>query len=487
LSQNDLKQLPFSEEAEKAVIGAMLIDSSAIGEVILELSESSFFIDKHRFIFATLSHLSNASISIDYVSVIDHLNSKGLLDRVKKEYIVELGDFVPSSANVMHYARIVKEKELARSLINTCNALISDAYSETEEVKTLLDKAETSIFSIAENNQTKSYEIIKPILFRAMDHLENLHRSGSDITGVSTGFKDLDKLTAGWQNSDLIILAGRPSMGKTAAVLNFARNAAFAFLKEAKEEQKKREGTPDTSAVEPKSVAFFSLEMGADQLVQRLLTMESMIDGSKIRTGNLAQEDWVKLSNSVGGLSDLPLYIDDSPGLNVVELRAKARRLKAEKNMQFLIVDYLQLMSGGGREESRQQEISAISRNLKLLAKELNIPIIALSQLSRAVESRTDKRPQLSDLRESGSIEQDADIVGFVHRPEYYRIDQFPDDGTAFAGMSTEGMAEIIIGKQRNGALGDVRLRFLKNFGRFVETDLVHSPETHVPVNDPGF
>ena len=482
---NDLKQMPTAHEAEKAVLGAMFIDKKVINDVLIALTEQSFDHPENRDVFRAMSRIDERNESIDYISVINELEA--INATVGKEYLIELGNFVPSSANVQYYLKIVKEKELYRSLINMCTSITESAYNEEEQIQTLLDKAESHIFSLAENNQTKSYELVKPILFRAMENLEALHNAGGDVTGTSTGYPDLDKLTAGWQRSDLIILAGRPSMGKTAFVLNLARNAAKHYLEQKQKEEEEKKANGDNSPVQPKSVAFFSLEMGSDQLVQRLLTMEAMIDGSKIRTGQLQEQDWIKLSNSVGTLAEFPIYIDDSPGLNIVEFRAKVRRLKTEKNVELVIIDYLQLMNGSGREESRQQEISNISRNLKLLAKELNVPIIALSQLSRAVESRNDKRPQLSDLRESGSIEQDADIVGFVHRPEYYKIDNFPDDGTRFSGMSTEGIAEIIIGKQRNGALGDVRLAFLKNFGRFQPIDLEHYDQGSFASNDPGF
>jgi replicative DNA helicase len=471
----ELRNAPYSEEAEKAVLSAMLLDHKAITTAVMNLKEQSFYIDKHRYLFNAILSIFNENNTVEFLSVINQLDKDKNLEIVSKEYLLEVGNYVQTSANISYYVNIVKEKEQYRQLINICTDLVSQAYDENEEVNTLLDRAESEIFQLAETGQTRGYMHIKSVLNRVMEKLEMLHERKSDLTGVETGYPEMNKLLSGWQKSDLVIIAGRPAMGKTAFVLNIARNAAYSFMNE-----KPVEGKEDKFKM--KGVAVFSLEMGMDQLVQRLITSEAMIDGGKIRTGSLQEQDWVKLATAVGKLFEMPIYIDDSPGLTLLELRAKARRLKAEKNIELIIIDYLQLMEVDGL-ENRQQEISKISRNLKLLAKELDVPILALSQLSRALESRNDKRPQLSDLRESGSIEQDADIVMFVHRPEYYRIEQFDD------GSSTENKAEIIVGKHRNGPVGDVRLEFIKNYGRFVEIDQVHyvEPSHGSNSNDPGF
>lgn len=477
-NEANIRTIPFSDEAEKAVLGSMILDDSKIDSIGSLLTESSFHNDRNRKVYAALLSLRDEGISIDYVPILNKLERMGDLDTVTKDYVLELGNFVPSAANIMQYADIVKEKELYRSLINKCNAIIEDAYDQEKDVHELIDSAEASIFSLAENDQTSGYQHVNPILIRNIERIQKLNQNQKELTGVNTGYKRLNELTSGWQASDLIIIAGRPSMGKTAFVLNMARHAAAGFEKEAKEDH--AENYKDHI----QSVAFFSLEMGADQLVNRLITSEAMIEGTKLRNGRLDPDDWNNLGTRVGQLAELPIYIDDSPGLNILALRSKCRRLKSEKRIGLVIIDYLQLMDGDNK-ENRQQEISAISRQLKLLAKELEVPIIALSQLSRALESRPDKRPQLSDLRESGSIEQDADVVGFVHRPEYYKLPQFDD------GEPTDGMAEFIIGKQRNGPLGDVRLAFLKNFGKFADVARTHenspSDAPPPPPDDAGF
>ncbi|MCB0278413.1 MAG: replicative DNA helicase [Calditrichaeota bacterium] len=489
---SDLRSAPFSEEAEKAVLGAMLIDTKAIGTAVISLSEASFYIDKHGFIYKALVQIYDSNNTADFVSIISQLEKNDHIDQVSRDYIIELGNFVPSSANIDYYIRIVKEKEQYRSLINVCNELIQKAYSQEDDVTELLDRAESEVFRLAESGETKGYEHVKSAINRVMENLEKLHSKKTELTGIDTGYKELNVKTAGWQNSDLIILAGRPSMGKTAFVLNLAQNAAISFNKSFQSETKEfdkhkleaeQKGESLTLAKpHQQSVAIFSLEMGMDQLVQRLITTTAMIDGTKIRTGGLQEQDWIKLSNSIGQLYELPIFIDDDAGLSLMELRAKCRRLKVEKNAGLIIIDYLQLMEVSGA-ESRQQEISKISRSLKILAKELNVPIIALSQLSRALEQRNDKRPMLSDLRESGSIEQDADVVMFIHRPEYYKIESFDDD------TPTENMAEVIIGKQRNGPIGDVRLTFLKQFGKFADPDTIHveASTNGFASSDPGF
>jgi replicative DNA helicase len=471
-----MKTIPHSDEAEKAVLGSMILDENKIDNVITILNDDSFHNDRNKKVFVALKRLRDKGVSLDYINIINELEKMNELTLVTKDYLIELGNFVPSAANVQHYVNVVKEKELYRSLINHCNSLIEEAYTQEQDAYELIDLAEKSMFSLSQSRTDEEYTHVNPVILRSFERLQALSQNRKDLTGVDTGYSKLNQLTSGWQPSDLIIIAGRPSMGKTALVLNMARNAAATFEKEAKEQ------FGDEYKDHMKSVAFFSLEMGADQLVNRLITSESMVEGTKLRNGRLDDNDWNKLSTRVGKLAELPIYIDDSPGLRILDLRAKCRRLKSEKRAGLVIIDYLQLMDGDNK-ESRQQEISAISRQLKLLAKEIDVPIIALSQLSRALEARTDKRPQLSDLRESGSIEQDADIVGFVHRPEYYKIPQFED------GSPTEGMAEFIIGKQRNGPLGDVRLTFLKNFGKFADPDTVHYVEANAvsSTEDAGF
>lgn len=499
-AKNDkkLRTIPQADEAEKAVLGSMILDEKTIDTVVTSLSELSFHSDRNKKIFLALKELRDNSKTIDYINIINTLEHMGDLDLVSKEYLVEIGDFVPSAANIQHYIAVVKEKELYRSLINRCTSIIDESYEQKKDVYELIDSAEKQVFDLSQNKSELDYEHVNPIIFRAMDRLQALSQNKKDLTGVDTGFSKLNQLTSGWQNSDLIIIAGRPSMGKTALVLNFARNAADIFEKDAKEiaKEKSLEEAQEKSITNPeeiarlekiyeekerKSVVFFSLEMGADQLVNRLITSEAMVEGTKLRNGRLEADDWTKLSTRIGKLAELPLFIDDSPGLKILELRSKCRRLKSEKNIGLVILDYLQLMEGDNQ-ENRQQEISAISRQLKLLAKEIKVPIIALSQLSRALESRNDKRPQLSDLRESGSIEQDADIVGFIHRPEYYKLPQLFDE------TPSEGMAEFIIGKQRNGPIGDVKLAFLKNYGKFADPDNVHFVEPSTNLNtDAGF
>lgn len=470
----DIQEMPHSNEAERALLGSMILDRSIL-QKDLSVTEDAFYFERHRFIFRALRNLYDRDEATDYVSIIRELEKLDSLEIVTKPYLLEIANYVPSAANHEHYARIVSEKARYRSLILTCNTIIKKAYDQTDDPDELTDFAESSIFALGSRMEKRGYTHIEPVVIRSMEHLEQLHTRNEDITGVDTGYKRLNEMTSGWQNSDLIIIAGRPSMGKTAFVLNLARNAARRFHERWKAEPEEHRGMLP-------SVGFFSLEMGADQLVNRLISTEAMIDLSKLRTGRLYEDDWPKLSNILGTLAALPIYIDDSPGLKIMELRAKARRLKTERNIQLMIIDYLQLMEGDNR-ENRQQEISQISRQLKLLAKELNIPVIALSQLSRALEARNDKRPQLSDLRESGSIEQDADVVGFIHRPEYYKINTFED------GKPTEGMGEFIIGKQRNGPTGDVRLTFLKEYGKFAEPDLMHTdePVSYRSNDDVGF
>lgn len=432
---------PQNLEAEMAVLGAMLIDENAIGVAIESIHKDSFYKDTHKIIFEVITGLFNESKAVDLVTVTNELKRLGSLDQVGGAvYLTELLNSVPTAVNISNYVSIVKENSTLRCLIVSCNKIISLCHNTDGKIDSVVDEAEKLIFEVAENKQNNNYTPIKEIVKESMEKIDQLYQNKAHVTGVSTGFIDFDMKTAGFQPSDLIIIAGRPSMGKSALALGMAEYAAI---------------------VNKVPTALFSLEMSKEQLVQRLLCSHAKVDANKVRTGYLAASDWPRLTAAAGKLSESPIYIDDTPAISVMELRAKARRLKASFNIQMLILDYLQLMRGGS-EENRQQEISEISRSLKSLARELRLPIIALSQLSRAVESRNDHRPQLSDLRESGAIEQDADVVVMLFREEYYK--PTPEN---------QGIAEIIIAKQRNGPVGTVKLAFLNEYTRF--ENLAHS------------
>jgi replicative DNA helicase len=446
-----IRTMPQAVDVEMAVLGAMFLDRDAVNLAAENLTENYFYKASHRKIFSAMMELFEEDAEIDPISVANVLKRRNQFEEIGGHvYLTEIVNSTPTSANIQYHLDIIKEKALTRMLIHTCEAIINDAYSEDQTIDELLDTAERRIFDISEKRLKKGFDAIRPIVDRTFVRIDELYKNNqSGVTGVPTGYKKLDELTAGLQRSDLVILAGRPSMGKTAFALNLARNAAVDH------------GIP---------VGFFSLEMSADALVMRLLCTEAKVNMMSVRTGKINQEEMDRLTEHAPKLMNAPIYIDDTPGMNVLELRAKARRLKAEHNIQFLIIDYLQLMEGH-KGENRQQEITHISRSLKAIAKELDVPVLALSQLSRAVESRDkSKRPQLSDLRESGAIEQDADVVFFVYRPEYYGILEFPD-----TGESTHNMCEIIIGKQRNGPTGNVRLTFLKEFGKFGDPDFFHA------------
>ncbi len=439
----NIKVPPQALDVEQAVLCAMMLDKEAVATAIETIDETYFYKDSHRRIYLAIVELFDKHESADLYTITELLKKKGELEETGGSYaLAEIANVVPSSANIVYHLNIVKEKAIARKLISVCNEVISDAYEQQKESDLLLDDAEKAIFDISEKRIKKGFESINPLLHTTFERIEELyHTSRTGVTGISSGFKKLDEFTAGFQKSEFIVLAGRPSMGKTAYALNIARNAAV--------DQK----IP---------VGFFSLEMASEALVLRLLCMESMVNQTNVRTGRLSSDELKRLSQYVGVLDEAPIYIDDTPGMNVLQLRSKARRLVAEKNCQMFIIDYLQLMESP-REENRQQEITKISRSLKNLSKELSVPVIALSQLSRAVETRDKSRkPQLSDLRESGAIEQDADVVLFVYRPEYYNIKEFED-----TKESTYNKCEIIIGKQRNGPVGSVKLNFLKEFGKF--------------------
>jgi replicative DNA helicase len=440
-AQHDRKP-PYSPEAEMSVLGGMLIDPDAIVRAIEVVDETMFYREAHRRLYRAMLRLWETGGAIEPVSLAEQLKTAGDFDVVGgAAYLSQLWDYVPTAANLEYHAKIVREKALLRRLIDVSTTIIQDTYANQGEVDRLLDEAEQRIFQIAQTHDRKGFVWIKELLWPAMEQIEVLSQTGSAITGVPTGFADLDILTAGFQKGDLVIVAARPSMGKTAFTLNIAQHAAISAQK---------------------AVAFFSLEMSKESLVQRMLTSEARVDASRVRTGRLRDDDYPRLAQAAGLLNTAPIYIDDTAGISILEMRAKARRLKADRpDLALIIVDYLQLMTSSGRIENRQQEVSEISRGLKALAKEVEVPVVALSQLSRAVESRPDKRPLMSDLRESGAIEQDADLIMFLYRPEYYFGPVDKD------GNSLEGKAEVIIGKQRNGATGSISLMFHKEFTRF--------------------
>lgn len=436
---------PQAVEVEAAVLGAMLLDQEGISAVLDIIDDTAFYRDAHRKIFNAIVALYERNEPTDLLTLTTELNKRQQLADVGGAfYLAGLVDNVSTAANIEYHAKIVFEKSMSRKLINASTQIAQRAYEATEDAEDLLDEAEQMIFALSERKLSRGFSHLNPILHDTFENIERLHERNSTVTGVPTGFHKLDEMTAGFQPGDLIIVAARPSMGKTALCLNIARNAAV-------------EGK--------KGVGLFSLEMASHQLAQRMLCSEARVDSHLMRTGRLPGDAWSNLSIAVGSLAQAPIFIDETPAISVTEMRSRARRLMSEHDdLGLLIVDYLQLMRGPRESESRQQEISAISRNLKALAKELNIPIIALSQLSRAVESRGDGRPQLSDLRESGAIEQDADVVLFIYRP--VRYGQVEDH--------EKNRAEIIVGKQRNGPIGTVELVFLDQYAAFENLDTYH-------------
>jgi len=430
------KMPPQNLEAEMAVLGSMLIEETAISYAMEILDGFSFYNDSHRRIFEGMVKLYSENKAVDIVTLIEELKKTGDLDKVGgPTYITNLTTVVPTAANVMHYAAIVKEKSILRNLISAATNIISESYESHGEVAKILDKAERIIFDISSKKVESSFVPFKEIIKGSIETIDQLYQKKAHVTGIPTGFSDFDSITAGLHPSDLIVFAGRPSMGKSALVSSIAEHVGVA---------------------EKIPLVIFSLEMSKEQFVQRMLCSHARVNAHNVRTGFLSQTDWPKLTNAAGKLSDAPIYIDDTAGLSVLELRAKARRLKSQRNIQLIIVDYLQLMQGMPGSENRQQEISEISRSLKALARELSVPVIAVSQLSRAVESRQDRRPQLSDLRESGAIEQDADLVGLLLREEYYNPTE-----------ENRGIAEVIIAKQRNGPVGSIKLVFIKDYVKF--------------------
>lgn len=431
------------------VLGAILIENDAMNKVVELLSPDDFYKDSHRRIFQAMIDMSETGEAIDLITLPDAIRGKIGLEQVGgASYLAFLVSMVPTAANIKNHARIVREKAVLRKLIHSATDIITQSYDEgrTLDIDQLLDHAEKSIFEIAQNKIRDSFVSMKNIVGHSFAIVERLYERKEMVTGLATGFVDLDERTSGLQPSDLIIVAARPSMGKTAFCLNIAAHAAI---------EKGR------------SIAIFSLEMSKEQLVLRLLGSEARVDAHKLRTGHLSERDWTPLSNAAGRLAEAPIFIDDTAAISVLEMRAKARRLKADQGLDLIIVDYLQLMRGRGNEGSREQEISNISRSLKALAKELKVPVVALSQLNRAVETRPgkEKRPMLADLRESGAIEQDADVILFIYRDEVYNKCECPFDGECLCGR--RGVAELIIGKQRNGPIGKVDLTFINRFTRF--------------------
>jgi replicative DNA helicase len=443
---------PAAPEVEMAVLGAMLIEKEAVPKGIELLTAETFYLKEHRIIFEAMKNLFEANEPVDTVTLYEELKRSGQIEQVGgATYLSKLSQNISSAANVEYHSKIVIEKHILRSLITSAMEIAKSAYDGSDDAFELLDNAERKIFEITEETLKKSYVQMDRAVRDAMEYIELIHDKKRQQFSVPTGFYLLDDILGGFQRSDLIVLASRPSMGKTALALSLARNAAVDYK------------IP---------VAIFSLEMATIQMVIRLICAEARLNAHLVRTGKLPMEDAHKLTKNIHRISEAPIFIDDSPAQTVLEIRAKARRLRAEKKIGMVIIDYMQLMSTSSKMESREREISHISRSLKSLAKELNIPVLALAQLNRAVEARTDKRPQLSDLRESGSIEQDADVVMFIHRPEYYGIKTFADDQSP-----TEGIAEIIVGKQRNGPTGDVKLKFFRDYARFENLELVRHIE----------
>lgn len=430
---------PQNLEAEQSVLGAMLIDRNAIVSVSSLIIAEDFYSEKHHQLYAAITALFNRGEPVDLITVQDELKKRGHLDDIGGlAYLTSLVNLVPTTANADQYAVIVANKSTLRRLQTAARKIVDDCYA-TDDMDITLVEAEKSIFEVTQKRTARGYSLLRDALVTAYDHIEFLYNAKGSTTGISTGFRDLDNMTSGLQPSDLVIIAARPSVGKTAFTLNLARNAAVQSRA---------------------TVAFFSLEMSAEQLAMRLLASEAAVDAHRLRTGQLLDDDWSRLTAALGRLSEAPIFIDDTPNIPLMELRARARRIKAEHGLDLIMVDYLQLMSlaqRAGREQNRQQEISEISRTLKALARELKVPVIALSQLSRSVEQRQDKRPMLSDLRESGAIEQDADMVCFLYRDDYYNQES-----------EKKNIVEVIISKQRNGPVGSVDLFFMKEIGKFM-------------------
>lgn len=436
---------PQNIDAERSTLGSMLLEKEAIYRASELLKPDDFYREAHRVIFEVVVYLANKGEPVDIITVSEELKQRNMLEKVGGiPYLTSLANAVPTAANVEYYAKIVEEKSILRSIIRVSTDIVAMGYEASREVDEILDEAEKLIFQITQRRNVKGFVNLKNILIETFERIEKLYESKGGVTGLSTGFTDLDRMTAGLQPSDLIILAARPSMGKTTFALNLASHAAIELK------------VP---------VIIFSLEMSKEQLALKLLCEEAGVDNQRIRTGTLLDSDWPRLSHALGKLSDSMMYIDDTPGATVMDIRAKSRRIKAEHGLGLIIIDYLQLMQGRSRSENRQQEVSEISRSLKSLARELDVPLIALSQLSRAVEQRADKKPTMSDLRESGSLEQDADIVAFLYREDYYNHE-----------TDRKNITDLIIAKQRNGPVGTVEFLFQKEFGRFVGLEKFRKP-----------
>jgi replicative DNA helicase len=446
MSEPQIRVPPHNEDAERSVLGAILLDNRVLDELLGTLEPDDFYREPHRHVFRAMQSLHVRGEAVDVITLADWLGAEGLLEASGgPTYLARLASEVPSAANVAHYANIVRKKASLRRFILTSDALISECYSDVNDVEAFMDEAEQRLFAITQQGQKRAYSSMREVIKDTFPQIEALYQKSESVTGVPTGFIDLDEMTSGWQNSDLIILAARPAMGKTAFTLNMATHAAV------------------TRKI---PAAFFSLEMSNQQLAIRMLCSEGRIDQGNLRRGRMTEQEWARLIKAAGSLSESKIFLDDTPGLSIMEFRSKCRRLKAEHDIGIVFVDYLQLMSGSNRTKSssREQEISEIARGLKGVAKELNVPIIALAQLNRGVESRADKRPMMSDLRESGAIEQDADIISFIYRDEYYNPE-----------TEAKGIAEIIIAKHRNGSTGTVNLRFFGAHTRF--ENLAQHPE----------
>lgn len=434
----DLGKIPPNDiEAEQAVLGSMLVDKDAVFEAMEVLKEDDFYREDHKSIYSAISTLCSRGEPIDIITVKSELELQGKLEKIGGvEYLVDLPEKVPTIANIQKYVKIVEEKSILRNLIKASNEITTMGYEQTEEVETIMEQAEKKIFDLMQKKNQKGYTLLKDVLIGTFSELEQLYNQKESITGVPTGFIDLDRITAGLHKSDLVLVAARPAMGKSAFANSIAVNAAL------------KHNVP---------VVIFNLEMSKEQVGSRILCSEAMVESNKVRTGSLSEEEWVKLATAVAPLSEAPIYIDDTAGISVAEIRAKCRKLKLEKNIGLVVIDYLQLIQASGKKNlNREQEISEISRALKILAKELEVPVIALSQLSRAPEQRTDHRPMLSDLRESGAIEQDADIVMFLYRDDYYNPE-----------TENKNVAEVIIAKHRAGPTGTVELLWMPSYTKF--------------------
>lgn len=438
-----MRSLPQSIEAEQSVIGSMIIDKNSIAKVMESLEEEDFYRDGHKAIYKAILEMFRNDMAVDLVTLLEYLKSTNMLERAGGvTYITELSASVPTTANLSAYIKIVSDKSTLRKLIKVSTTIIEESYNKQDKVESVVDIAEKKIFNIAENRTSKDFEPLSDVLERGFLQIEKLFNNKGEITGVGSGFTDLDSMTSGFQSGDMILIAARPSMGKTTFALNIAEHAALR---------------------EHKSVVIFSLEMSKEQLAYKLLCSEANVDMLKLRTGALEDSDWENIARATGPLSKAKVYIDDTAGVTVMEMRSKCRRLKLEYGIDLIVIDYLQLMSGGSGTDNRQQEVSEISRSIKALAKEMECPVIALSQLSRAPEQRADHRPMLSDLRESGSIEQDADLVMFLYRDEYYNKE-----------TEDKNIGECIIAKQRNGPVGTVKMAWLGQYSKFGNLDVIH-------------